>query len=173
MLEGLAPGAYLLYVHPLPPAFANEVRPGNPVNLENHSGNGIVVDHVRRCTIEYCEAFNNGWDMPRKGNGPVGIWGWEAHRLTIQFCISHDNKTQKGAVDGGGFEWFGNSGTTSARVTYNFGGAVVIEAMAQRMRRGPPATWTNLRVSLVAPGDRWPEFTRLFEDVIARVGVLP
>jgi uncharacterized protein (TIGR03437 family) len=34
VLEGLAPGAYLLYVHPLPPAFANEVRPGNPVNLE-------------------------------------------------------------------------------------------------------------------------------------------
>jgi uncharacterized protein (TIGR03437 family) len=33
-LEGLTPGAYFLYVHPLPPAYANEVRPGNPVNLE-------------------------------------------------------------------------------------------------------------------------------------------
>lgn len=53
-------------------------------------------------------------------------------------------------------------------------GNVVIEAMAQRPRRSrPPATWTNLRVSLVAPGDRWPEFTRLFEDIIERVGVLP
>lgn len=53
-------------------------------------------------------------------------------------------------------------------------GNVIIEAMAQRPRaNAPPATWTNLRVSLVAPGDRWPEFTRLFEDIIERVGLLP
>ena len=53
-------------------------------------------------------------------------------------------------------------------------GNVVIEAMAQRPRpSGPPGSWTNLRVTLVAPGDRWPEFTRLFEDVIERVGLLP
>jgi hypothetical protein len=52
-------------------------------------------------------------------------------------------------------------------------GSVVLEAMAQNMRRGPPATWTNLRVTLVAPGDRWPEFTRAFEDVVGRVRRLP
>ena len=52
-------------------------------------------------------------------------------------------------------------------------GGVVIEAMAQNVRGGPPATWTNLRVTLVAPGDRWPEFTRAFEDVVGRVRRLP
>lgn len=52
-------------------------------------------------------------------------------------------------------------------------GSVTIEAIAQNVRHGPPATWTNLRVSLVAPGDRWPEFTRVFEEVVARVRRLP
>ncbi len=52
-------------------------------------------------------------------------------------------------------------------------GSVVLEAFAQHTGSGPPATWTNLRVSLIARGDRWLEFTRLFEDVISRVGVLP
>jgi hypothetical protein len=52
-------------------------------------------------------------------------------------------------------------------------GSVAIEVMAQNVRNGPPATWTNLRVSLVAPGDRWPEFTRVFEELIGRVRRLP
>jgi hypothetical protein len=52
-------------------------------------------------------------------------------------------------------------------------GSVAIEVMAQNVRNGPPATWTNLRVSLIAPGDRWPEFARSFEDVIGRVRRLP
>lgn len=52
-------------------------------------------------------------------------------------------------------------------------GSIVIEVMAQNMRNGPTATWTNLRVSLVAPGDRWAEFTRVLEEVIGRVRRLP
>jgi hypothetical protein len=92
-------------------------NPGDPKNLKNHSGNGIVVGQLDGGLVEYCEAYNNGWDMPRKGNGPVGIWGWEAHRLTIQFCISHDNKTQKGAVDGGGFDFDG--GMVDSILQYN------------------------------------------------------
>ena len=48
-------------------------NPGDPSNLTNHSGNGIVVANVEDGLIEYCEAANNGWDMPRQGNGPVGI----------------------------------------------------------------------------------------------------
>jgi hypothetical protein len=94
-----------------------ENNPGDPNNLTNHSGNGIVVGGLDGGLIEYCEATNNGWDMPRRGNGPVGIWGWNCDRLTIQHCISHDNKTAPGAVDGGGFDLDG--GATRSILQYN------------------------------------------------------
>ncbi len=77
-------------------------NPGDPSNLTNHSGNGIVVANAQDALIEYCEAANNGWDMPRQGNGPVGIWAWNSDRVIIQFCISHDNKSP--GDDGGGFD---------------------------------------------------------------------
>ncbi len=84
-----------------------ENNPGDPSNLTNHSGNGIVVAATDDATIEYCQAFNNGWDMPRKGNGPVGIWVWDVDRAIIQHCISHDNKSP--GDDGGGFDLDGGS----------------------------------------------------------------
>lgn len=93
-----------------------ENNPGDPSNLENHSGSGIVVGSVRDCLIEYCEAMNNGWDMPPRGNGPVGIWAWNADRVTIQFCVSHDNKSTGG--DGGGFDLDG--GVTNSVMQYNY-----------------------------------------------------
>jgi hypothetical protein len=92
-------------------------NPGDPKNLTNHSGNGIVVGGVDGALIEYCEAFDNGWDMPRTGNGPVGIWGWDCDGLVIQHCISHDNKTAAGAFDGGGFDLDG--GATRSILQYN------------------------------------------------------
>jgi hypothetical protein len=92
-------------------------NPGDPKNLDNHSGNGILAGCVDDGLIEYCEAFNNGWDMPRKGNGPVGIWGYDCDRLIIQHCISHDNKTASGAYDGGGFDLDG--GATRSILQYN------------------------------------------------------
>ncbi|HPC94413.1 MAG TPA: right-handed parallel beta-helix repeat-containing protein [Sedimentisphaerales bacterium] len=92
-------------------------NPGDPQNLTNHSGNGIVVGGLDRGLLEYCLAFDNGWDMPRQGNGPVGIWGWDCDRLTIQHCISHDNKTAPGAFDGGGFDLDG--GATRSILQYN------------------------------------------------------
>jgi hypothetical protein len=82
-------------------------NPGDPTVLNNHSGNGILASSVRHGTIEYCEAFNNGWDMPWTGNGPVGIWIWDCTGFTIQYCISHDNKTNPVAKDGGGFDFDG------------------------------------------------------------------
>ncbi len=90
---------------------------GDPQRLDNHSGNGIVVGGLEECLIEYCRAWNNGYDMPRTGNGPVGIWGYAAHRLTIQYCISHDNKTSPGGMDGGGFDFDG--GVTESVLQYN------------------------------------------------------
>lgn len=93
-----------------------ENNPGDPTNLTNHSGNGILVGNCKNILIEYCTATNNGWDMPRKGNGPVGIWAYEADSVTIQYCIAYRNKTAKGASDGGGFDFDG--GVTNSVMQY-------------------------------------------------------
>jgi hypothetical protein len=45
--------------------------------------------------------------------------------------------------------------------------------MVQFETASPPVTWTNLRVALVARGDRWQEFVREFEDALGRVRWLP
>jgi len=91
-------------------------NPGDPTNLNNHSGNGILAASVDGGTIEYCEAFNNGWDMPWTGNGPVGIWVWDCNKVTIQYCMSHDNKTNPVAADGGGFDLDG--GVSNSLIQY-------------------------------------------------------
>jgi len=79
-------------------------NPGDPTVTDNHSGNGILASSVEQGTIEFCEAYNNGWDMPWTGNGPVGIWIWDCTGFTIQCCISHHNRTNPAAADGGGFD---------------------------------------------------------------------
>jgi hypothetical protein len=93
-----------------------ENNPGDPTMLDNHSGNGIIVGLCTKVIIEYCAATNNGWDMPRIGNGPVGIWAWEADSVIIQNCISYRNKTSKGGEDGGGFDFDG--GVTNSIIQY-------------------------------------------------------
>jgi hypothetical protein len=94
-----------------------ENNPGDPTNFTNHSGNGIVAGDCRKILIDHCTATNNGWDMPRIGNGPVGIWAYEADSVTIQHCLSYKNKTSKGGADGGGFDLDG--GVTNSIVQYN------------------------------------------------------
>jgi len=94
-----------------------ENNPGNPRIKDNHSGSGILVSHSTKVLVEHCEAMNNGWDMPRPGNGPVGIWAYECDSLTIQYCYSHDNKTSAGGKDGGGFDFDG--GVTNSMMQYN------------------------------------------------------
>ncbi|MDP4223130.1 MAG: right-handed parallel beta-helix repeat-containing protein, partial [Bacteroidota bacterium] len=79
-------------------------NPGDPTIHDNHSGNGILVGVSDSVMIDHCTATNNGWDMPRQGNGPVGIWAWESSHVTIQYCVSYRNKTSKGGKDGGGFD---------------------------------------------------------------------
>ncbi|HEX2976076.1 MAG TPA: hypothetical protein VHO68_09060, partial [Bacteroidales bacterium] len=56
------------------------------------------------------------WDMPRKGNGPVGIWAWESSHVKISYCISYGNKTPRDAKDGGGFDLDG--GVTDSEISY-------------------------------------------------------
>ncbi len=94
-----------------------ENNPGDPTVLANHSGNGILASSVDGGLIEYCEAFNNGWDMPWTGNGPVGIWIWDASNFIIQHCVAHHNKTAPGAHDGGGFDFDG--GVSNSVLQYN------------------------------------------------------
>ncbi|UCE99779.1 MAG: hypothetical protein JSV82_01560 [Planctomycetota bacterium] len=83
---------------------------------EPHSGNGIVLSGVDGAVIEYCEAYNNGELCDAPGGGPLGIWGWEANDLVIQFCESHHNKTSGG--DGGGFDLDG--GCINSVMQYNY-----------------------------------------------------
>jgi hypothetical protein len=91
-------------------------NPGDPTNLTNHSGNGIVCGHCTKLLIDHCSATNNGWDMPRIGNGPVGIWCYEADSVTIQHCLAYHNKTSVGGADGGGFDLDG--GVTNSVIQY-------------------------------------------------------
>jgi hypothetical protein len=91
-------------------------NPGDPTVTDNHSGNGILGYKISNLIIEYCKASNNGWDMPRKGNGPGGIWVAEADSVLIQYCISHDNKTSPDAKDGLGFDFDG--GVTNSLIQY-------------------------------------------------------
>jgi hypothetical protein len=93
-----------------------ENNAGDPTILDNHSGNGILVGVSDSVTIDHCTATNNGWDMPRQGNGPVGIWTWMSDHITIQYCISYRNKTSKGGKDGGGFDLDG--GVTNSLIQY-------------------------------------------------------
>jgi hypothetical protein len=91
-------------------------NPGDPTNLTNHSGNGIVAGHCTNLLIDHCSATNNGWDMPRIGNGPVGIWCYESDSVTIQHCLAYRNKTSVGGADGGGFDLDG--GVTNSIIQY-------------------------------------------------------
>lgn len=93
-----------------------ENNPGDPTNKINHSGNGIIVGYGKKVLIEHCRATNNGWDMPRVGNGPVGIWAWESDSVLIQYCTSYRNRTSKGGDDGGGFDLDG--GVTNSVIQY-------------------------------------------------------
>ncbi|MFV0268799.1 MAG: right-handed parallel beta-helix repeat-containing protein, partial [Draconibacterium sp.] len=91
---------------------------GDPTAFTNHSGSGIIVSQTDGALIEYCSASNNGWDMPRKGNGPVGIWAHDANNIIIQYCIAYNNESARGAADGGGFDLDG--GITNSLVQYNY-----------------------------------------------------
>lgn len=87
---------------------------GDPKNLTSHSGSGILLAGVDGALVEYCVAAHNGGEMPREGNGPIGIWAWNSDQITIQNCISHNNTSSSG--DGGGFDLDG--GVTNSTIQY-------------------------------------------------------
>ena len=92
-------------------------NPGDPEYLRNHSGSGILMEDVDGGVIEYCEAYNNGYDCNSKNGGPCGIWAAVANDIIIQYCESHHNRTGK-ANDGDGFDFDG--GTTNSIMQYNY-----------------------------------------------------
>lgn len=88
---------------------------GQP-NWPSHSGSGIQLAFVDGALIEYCQAYDNGALNDACG-GPVGIWAWEARRVTIQFNESHHNRSRSGC-DGGGFGLDG--GVTDSVMQFNY-----------------------------------------------------
>jgi hypothetical protein len=66
--------------------------------------------------IEYCEAYNNGYEGGCTVGGPIGIWAAVANNVIIQCCESHHNRAGRG--DGGGFDFDG--GTTNSTLQYNY-----------------------------------------------------
>jgi len=91
-------------------------NPGDPNYFQNHSGSGILMEDVDGGVIEYCEAYNNGYEGGCKVGGPIGIWAAVANNVIIQYCESHHNRAGKG--DGGGFDFDG--GTTTSILQYNY-----------------------------------------------------
>jgi len=83
----------------------------------SHTGSGIILSGVDGATIEYCEAYNNGWLNAWTVGGPVGIWGYICNNLVIQYNESHHNKTGT-TKDGGGFDLDG--GVTNSVMQYNY-----------------------------------------------------
>jgi hypothetical protein len=91
-------------------------NPGDPNYFENHSGSGVLMEDVDGGIIEYCQAYNNGYEGGCKVGGPIGIWAAVANNVIIQCCESHHNRAGKG--DGGGFDFDG--GTTNSILQYNY-----------------------------------------------------
>ena len=102
--------------------FNNPGISDSTANFRDQSGSGIHFARVEGGLIEYCEAYNNGYDFfHRGGNGPVGIWASSTSNLTIQYCISHDNKSYHISrdhkyADGGGFDF--DSGVKNSIIQY-------------------------------------------------------
>jgi hypothetical protein len=92
-----------------------ENNPGTKLSPKSHSGSGLIVAGAKGALVEHCRASRNGWAMPRKGNGPVGIWVWKADRVVIQHCLSYGNRSP--GWDGGGFDFDG--GVTNSVMQFN------------------------------------------------------
>jgi hypothetical protein len=84
----------------------------------NNTGNGISIADCENGIIEYCEAYNNGYGNTGTSGGPEGIIAYRTDGITIQYSISHNNKTGPNNWDGGGFDLDG--GTTNCILQYNY-----------------------------------------------------
>ncbi len=84
----------------------------------NNSGSGIIVSGTQNALIEYCTAYNTGYDNTHCG-GPVGIWFYDVDQGIIQFNEAYNNSSGTGSgCDGGGFDLDG--GVTNSIMQYNY-----------------------------------------------------
>ena len=89
---------------------------GNPNNLSDSTGNGIVLGSVNGGLVTNSEAYENG-RLCKTGFGPIGIWAYDSNNVTIQDNESHHNRTG-GKADGGGFDLDHN--TSNSLIQYNY-----------------------------------------------------
>ena len=75
---------------------------GDPDQLGQHSGSGILVDGVDGGSVRNCVAYENGAECRTERGGPVGIWAHASKRLVIERCESYRNHSC--LRDGGGFD---------------------------------------------------------------------
>ncbi len=90
------------------------------------SGSGIHIANTEGAIVEYCESADNGGDYYHTaGNGPVGIWMHSCKDVTVQYCISHDNKSRRLSdghiyADGGGFDFDGGTKNSTFQYCYSY-----------------------------------------------------
>lgn len=93
-------------------AFNNQGVSGTSHNI----GSGIVISGLTLGLIERSVAYDNG-RLNTFSAGPVGIWAYDADRVTIQYNESYNNRTS-GTHDGGGFDLDQN--VTNSVIQYNY-----------------------------------------------------
>lgn len=103
--------------------FAN--NPGDPA-VARPSGDGFVLASVTNGLIDGCVAHHNGGDGTNSA-GPVGLWAYNASKITIQYSESYANLAQY--QDGDGFDL--DVGTTDSVIQYcyshdNFGAGFLL-----------------------------------------------
>jgi hypothetical protein len=89
---------------------------GIPLRWGN-SGNGILLQDVNGGYVERCVAHGNGALSDYNQAGPIGIFAYDATRITFKFNESHSNKT-KSNRDGAGFDFDG--GVTDSIMLNNY-----------------------------------------------------
>ena len=91
-------------------------NPGDPSNLTNHSGNGIVVANAENVIDRVLRGGRTtAGTCPARATAPSASGRGTATASIIQFCITHDNKSP--GDDGGGFDLDG--GATNSILQYN------------------------------------------------------
>ncbi|HEV2296173.1 MAG TPA: right-handed parallel beta-helix repeat-containing protein, partial [Tepidisphaeraceae bacterium] len=107
------------------PVYVNQtLRVANVLAYNNHgtsgvtnpTGNGIVFGSVAGGVIERSVAHHNGANNSSR-TGPVGIWAYNADRITIQHNESYSNRRGTGG-DGDGFDFDQN--VSNSLMQYNY-----------------------------------------------------